>query len=92
MAFNPPEMLIWLNLLSLGGLEATFLWVIILGLYWDNANATGAICSMVAGLGSYVLMASFGVKILGFHTIVPALLIGLIAFLIGNRLGEKSKH
>lgn len=92
LAFNPPEMLIWLNLLSLGGLEATFLWVIILGLYWDNANATGAICSMVAGLGSYVLMASFGVKILGFHTIVPALLIGLIAFLIGNRLGEKSKH
>ena len=41
LAFNPPDMLIWLNLLSLGGLEATFLWVIVLGLYWEKANATG---------------------------------------------------
>lgn len=89
LAFNPPDMLIWLNLLSLGGLEATFLWVIVLGLYWDKANATGAICSMVAGLGSYVVMSSFGIKILSFHTIVPALVIGLIAFLIGNPFGQR---
>lgn len=89
LAFNPPDMLIWLNLLSLGGLEATFLWVIVLGLYWEKANATGAICSMIAGLGSYVLMSSFGIKILSFHTIVPALIIGLVAFLIGNQFGKQ---
>lgn len=89
LAFNPPDMLIWLNLLSLGGLEATFLWVIVLGLYWDKANATGAICSMVAGLGSYVLIHSLGIKILNFHTIVPALVIGLAAFLVGNMFGKQ---
>lgn len=89
LALNPPEMLVWLNLLSLGGLEAAFLWVIVLGLYWDKANATGAIFSMVAGLGSYVLMGIFKVKILSFHIIVPALAIGLIAFLIGNQFGKK---
>ncbi|QGM80077.1 sodium/pantothenate symporter [Otariodibacter oris] len=89
LAFNPPDMLIWLNLLSLGGLESTFLWVIVLGLYWDKANATGAICSMIAGLVSYVLMASFGIKFFSFHTIVPALLIGLVGFLIGNLFGKK---
>ncbi|MGX2951219.1 sodium/pantothenate symporter [Ursidibacter sp. B-7004-1] len=88
-AINPPDMLIWLNLLSLGGLEATFLWVMVLGLYWDKANATGAICSMIAGLGSYVLMTTFSIKILSFHAIVPSLLIGLIAFLIGNTFGGK---
>ncbi|MDO4697606.1 MAG: sodium/pantothenate symporter [Pasteurellaceae bacterium] len=91
LALNPPEMLVWLNLLSLGGLEAAFLWVIVLGLYWDKANATGAIFSMVAGLGSYVLMGIFKVKILNFHLIVPALVIGLVAFLIGNVIGQK-KH
>lgn len=91
LAFNPPDMLIWLNLLSLGGLEATFLWVIVLGLYWDKANATGAICSMVAGLGSYVLIASLGIKVFNFHTIVPALTIGLVAFLIGNQFAKHSK-
>ena len=87
-AFNPPDMLIWLNLLSLGGLEATFLWVIVLGLYWKKANATGAICSMAVGLGSYVLLTSFGIKIFSFHAIVPALCLGLIGFLVGNLFGK----
>lgn len=89
-ALNPPDMLIWLNLLSLGGLEATFLWVIVLGLYWEKANATGAICSMLAGLSSYVVITSFKISIFSFHAIVPSLIIGLIAFLIGNRFGRKA--
>lgn len=89
-ALNPPDMLIWLNLLSLGGLEATFLWVIVLGLYWKNANATGAISSMLAGLTSYVIFTTFKISIFSFHAIVPSLVIGLIAFLIGNRLGNKA--
>ncbi|HGO5824263.1 TPA: sodium/pantothenate symporter [Mannheimia haemolytica] len=88
-ALNPPEMLIWLNLLSLGGLEATFLWVIVLGLYWEKANATGAICSMLAGLSCYVLMTTFKIAIFSFHAIVPSLVVGLIAFLIGNRFHLK---
>lgn len=89
-ALNPPDMLIWLNLLSLGGLEATFLWVMVLGLYWKNANAAGAISSMVAGLASYVIIATFKISIFGFHAIVPSLTIGLVAFLIGNRFGQKA--
>ncbi|WP_427835011.1 sodium/pantothenate symporter [Actinobacillus pleuropneumoniae] len=89
-ALNPPDMLIWLNLLSLGGLEATFLWVIVLGLYWKNANAAGAISSMLAGLTSYVIFTSFKISIFSFHAIVPSLVIGLIAFLSGNRFGKKS--
>lgn len=89
-ALNPPDMLIWLNLLSLGGLEATFLWVIVLGLYWDKANAAGAVSSMAAGLISYVIIASFKISVLGFHAIVPSLTIGLVAFLIGNQFGKKS--
>lgn len=90
-ALNPPDMLIWLNLLSLGGLEATFLWVIVLGLYWEKANAFGAVCSMSAGLISYVVMTSFSISILSFHAIVPSLLIGLVAFLVGNRFGRNLK-
>ena len=88
-ALNPPEMLIWLNLLSLGGLEATFLWVIVLGLYWEKANASGAICSMICGLVSYVIIATFKISIFGFHAIVPALVIGLIGFWVGNVFGVK---
>lgn len=84
-ALNPPDMLIWLNLLSLGGLEATFLWVLLFGLFWEKANATGAVCSMLVGLISYITIAGLKIPFFGFHAIVPSLLFGLIAFLIGNR-------
>ena len=50
-ALNPPDMIIWLNLFAFGGLEAAFFWVIVLGIYWDKANAYGALSSMIIGLG-----------------------------------------
>lgn len=86
--FNPPDMLIWLNLLSFGGLEATFLWVLVFGLYYKKANATGAIWSMMAGLASYVIIAYFKIALWDLHAVVPALVIGLVAFLVGNQVGE----
>ncbi|OOF70772.1 sodium/pantothenate symporter [Rodentibacter caecimuris] len=85
----PPDMLIWLNLFSLGGLETTFLWTILLGLYWDKANAYGAMCSMLTGFISYVVLTLWQIKLFGFHQIVPSLCLGLIAFLIANKWGEK---
>ena len=86
---NPPDMLIWLNLLSFGGLEATFLWVLVFGLYYKKANATGAIWSMVSGLMSYVIIAYFKIALWDLHAVVPALAIGLMAFLVGNKVGER---
>ncbi len=88
---NPPDMLIWLNLFALGGLETTFLWVILFGLYWKKANSTGAICSMLTGFFSYIYLTGQGIKLLGFHAIVPALTFGLIAFLLGNQWGQKGR-
>ncbi|ANB90735.1 sodium/panthothenate symporter [Moraxella ovis] len=88
---NPSDMLIWLNLLSFGGLEATFLWVLVFGLYYKKANATGAIWSMVAGLVSYVIIAYFKIALWDLHAVVPTLVIGLVAFLVGNKVGEIKK-
>ena len=34
-AIEPPDLLVWINLFAFGGLEAVFLWPIILGLYWN---------------------------------------------------------
>jgi len=89
-SLNPPDMIIWLNLFAFGGLEATFLWVIVLGLYWDKANAYGAISSMLVGLVSFILFTQFGIKLFGFNPIVPSLVFGLAAFLMGNKIGEKA--
>ncbi|KLU15858.1 MULTISPECIES: sodium/pantothenate symporter [Xenorhabdus] len=86
-AWHPPEMIIWLNLLAFGGLQAVFLWPLVLGLYWEQANASGAISSMLAGAASYTLLATFNLQLLGFHPIVPSLLLSLLAFWIGNKFG-----
>ncbi|SQI43310.1 Pantothenate permease [Leminorella richardii] len=91
-AWRPPEMIIWWNLLAFGGLEAVFLWPLVLGLYWERANAYGALCSMVCGAVCYAVMATLGLSFYGLHPIVPSLALGIITFLIGNVVGERSAH
>ena len=87
-AWRPPEMIIWLNLLAFGGLEAVFLWPLVLGLYWERANAAGALSSMIVGAVCYTLLATIDLHIAGLHPIVPSLLLSLLAFYLGNRFGD----
>ncbi len=70
-AWRPPEMIIWLNLPAFGGLEAVFLWPLVLGLYWERANAAGALSAMLVGGVLYAVLATFHIQFLGFHPIVP---------------------
>ncbi|MDT9587240.1 MAG: sodium/pantothenate symporter [Candidatus Arsenophonus melophagi] len=88
-AWRPPKMIIWLNLLAFGGLQAVFFWPLIFGLYWKRANSFGALSSMIIGALSYILMIAFDIKISNFHHIIPSLSLSLMAFLIGNFFGEK---
>lgn len=87
-SFDPPDLLVWINLFAFGGLEAVFLWPIVLGLYWKRANAAGALWSMVAGVAVFVLLSVFSVPLGGVHPIVPTCMISLAAFWLGNRLGH----
>lgn len=91
-AWKPPAMIIWLNLAAFGSLQAVFLWPLVLGLYWPKANSHGALCSMITGAVIYASLATYRVEILGFHAIVPALLCGGLAFLIGNFFGKPAKE
>lgn len=77
-------MIIWLNLLAFGGTEAVFLWPLVLGLYWERANAAGALSAMIVGGVLYAVLATLKVQFLGFHPIVPALLLSLLAFVAGE--------
>lgn len=80
-ATNPPDMIVWLNLIALGGLQAVFLWPLILGLYWKRACAAGALSSMVVGLAAYISLMWFKPDLGGVHPIVPTLALGLITFI-----------
>lgn len=81
-AFDPPELMVWLNLHAISGLIATFLWPIILGLYWKRANTAGAFASIIAGVGSYMYFFYLVPRPLGAHAIFTTLLIALAAFII----------
>lgn len=83
-ATNPPDMIIWLNLLAFGGMQAVFLWPLVLGLYWKRASATGAFASMSSGLVCYIALSVIKPDLGGIHIIVPTLALSLIAFVIGS--------
>ncbi|MFS0861205.1 sodium/pantothenate symporter [Fredinandcohnia sp. 179-A 10B2 NHS] len=86
MAVNPPDLLIWLNLFAFGGLEAAFIWPIVLGLYWKHGNKYGAVASIIIGVGSYILIHTFSPEPFGMHSVVFPVLLSLVAFVLGSLL------
>lgn len=85
-ALSPPDMIIWLNLLAFGALQAIFFWPLVLGLYWWRGTATGALASMLVGAISYGALATLGIKVFGLHAIVPSLTLSGIAYVLGSLL------
>ena len=88
-SINPPSLIVWVNLFAFGGLEAAFLCPTIFGLYWKKANATGAILSMIGGVGVYFYYTISGVNYIGMNQIVPTIVIAIILFVIGSYIGKK---
>lgn len=88
-ALKPPTILVWVNLFALGGLEATFFWPLIGGLYWKHGNANGSIAATVVGVATFVYFNTH--KILPFHVheIVAALIFSGIAYFIVSALTKK---
>lgn len=86
LAFNPPDLMVWLNLFATAGQLSTFMWPTILGLYWKKANAAGALSGMIAGIGSYLIFNYFLPRPLDLHPIVPALVLSLVAFIVVSKV------
>ncbi|MGP4073310.1 sodium/pantothenate symporter [Piscibacillus sp. B03] len=93
MAVQPPDFIIFLNLFAFGGLEAAFIWPVVLGLYWKSGNKYGAIASMVTGISSYIGIhfynEAFG-NLLGVHTVTLPVFISLVVYVVVS-LMTKSK-
>lgn len=85
LAVNPPELLIFLNLFAFGGLEAAFIWPIVLGLYWKYGNKYGAIASMVTGIVGYIVLHFYNSangNLFGIHTVVVPVVLSLVAYIV----------
>ncbi len=90
LALNPPDLLVWINLLAFAGLESTFFCPIIFGLFWRKANSTGAILSMIFGFIVFILLTVTKSSIMGMHNIVPVLVVNIFVFIIGSFFGKKT--
>ena len=88
-AIEPPDLIVWVNLFAMGGLEAAFFWPTLLGLYWKRANKTGVISGIIGGVGTFLLMGQMGWTVIGMNNIVIALLVSLVFFIVGTYLGKK---
>ncbi|MGC8229026.1 sodium/pantothenate symporter [Pseudobacillus badius] len=91
VALQPPDLIIWLNLFSFGGLEAVFIWPVVLGLYWQRANGAGAASAMIMGMISYILLSTFYPNAFGMHTVVLPILLSLITFVAVSLFTGRSK-
>ena len=89
VAFNPPDLIVWLNLYANAGIISTFLWPIVLGLYWKKANSYGAIASIISGITTYILFSEIWPRPFGLHTIVLPLLISLVLFIIVSSITKR---
>jgi sodium/pantothenate symporter len=90
-SLSPPDLIVWLNLFSFGGLESVFIWPVILGLYWSKGNKYGAITSMVLGMGSYILLDQFYPNAFGFHTVVLPILLSLLGFVVTSLFTQQNE-
>jgi sodium/pantothenate symporter len=88
IAFNPPSVIVWINLFAFGGLQTAFFWVFLLGLFWKRANATGAILGMAGGVAAYCAAMALRVPLGGFHHIVLGIIVSFVLFVVGSLIGK----
>ena len=90
LALNPPDVIVWINLFAFGGLEATFFWPIIGGLYWKKGNSKACLASVITGLAVFIFFNRVKILPLGIHEIIIGLIVsGIVYFAVGAFCNEE---
>lgn len=85
LTLNPPNIIFWVNLFAMGGLEACFFWPIVGGVFYKKGNKAAAISASVVGVATYVISYQFGLTVFNINAIVWGLLFsGITYFAIGK--------
>ncbi|MBQ6440890.1 MAG: sodium/pantothenate symporter [Mogibacterium sp.] len=90
LALNPPDVIVWINLFAFGGLEATFFWPVIGGLYWKKGNDKACLASVISGLAVFIFFNRVKILPLGIHEIIAGLIVsGIAYFVVGSFCNEE---
>lgn len=88
LGLKPPSIIVWINMFSFGGLQTSFFLVMLFGMFWKKANATGALWAVIGGLAVYCITMALGWRIWGMHQIAYGVAASLVLFIIGNHFGK----
>ncbi len=84
LSIVPPDVIWKINMFAFGGLETAFFFVLVCGLFWKRANATGALASMAGGTVAYCACMAAGFKVADLHQIVIGIMVAGILMVAGT--------
>ena len=83
LTVNPPDIIFFLNLFAMGGLECTFFWSLIGGLFWKKGTRQAATASSLGAAATYIF-CYYNVSVAGINAVVWGLIAGgILYFLVG---------
>ena len=91
LSIVPPDVIWKINMFAFGGLETAFFFVLVCGLFWKRANATGALLSMAGGTLAYCACMAVGFKVADLHQIVIGIAVAGALMLLGSLVGKQRK-
>lgn len=90
LTLTPPEIIFWVQLFAMGGLEACFFWPIVGGIFYKKGNKQAAVASSVIGVLVYVISYQFKITIWNINAVVWGLLFSGIAYFVIGQLTCKN--
>lgn len=85
LTLTPPDIIFWINLFAMGGLECCFFWPIVGGIFYKKGNKQAAIASSLSGVICYMISYQFKLTVFGINSVVWGLIIsGIVYWLVGK--------
>lgn len=86
LTLTPPDIIFWVQLFAMGGLETCFFWPIVGGIFYKKGNSQAALASILVGVTVYMISTQFGLTVFGINAVVWGLLFGGIAYFVIGKL------
>ena len=86
LTLTPPDIIFWVNLFAMGGLECCFFWPLVGGVFYKKGTHQAAIASTLIGVAVYVISYQFGLTVWGINAVVWGLLFGGIVYFIAGKM------
>ncbi len=89
LAMDPPDIIFFLNLFAFGGLECTFFWPLVGGLFWKKGTGIAATASAIGAVATYII-CYYNVSVAGINAVIWGLIMGgIIYFAVGAATAKK---